>query len=165
MAGFEEIYRKHRPAIRAYLARLTGDAWLADELAQETFVRFLRHREELVASNGRLCAWLYRVATNLARDRYRRRAARPLEGEPEANGADGAALAAARDTDGCVRREVERLDAELREAFLLRAHHGLTFAQLANVLDVSERTAKERFRRARDILAHRLGPMLGEERR
>jgi DNA-directed RNA polymerase specialized sigma24 family protein len=61
-----------------------------------------------------------------------------------------------------VRREVERLPAELREAFLLRAHHALTFPQVAKALDISERTAKERFRLAREILAHRLKPMLGE---
>lgn len=165
MAEFDEVYRAYGPPVRAYLARLTGDAWLADELQQETFYRYLRAGPDLAARNGSLGPWLFKVATNLARDRARRRKPQPLDCEPAADGADAAAASAARDGDLCVRREVERLPAELREAFLLRAHHTLTYPQVAAALDVSERTAKERFRLAREILAHRLGPMLGEERR
>jgi len=165
MAEFEEVYRAYGPSVRGYLARLTGDAWLADELQQETFYRYLRNGNELAPRNGSLGPWLFRVATNLARDRARRKKPEPLDHDPAAYGADAAAASAAHDMDRCIRREVERLPAELREAFLLRAHHTLTYPQVAKALDISERTAKERFRLAREILAHRLGPMLGEERR
>jgi RNA polymerase sigma-70 factor (ECF subfamily) len=165
MAESEEVYRAYGPAVYAYLARLTGSAWVAEELRQETFVRYLRHRAELAESNGALGAWLFKVATNLARDRARRRTLLPLDREPPAAGPDGAAASAARDVLACVRREIARLPPELREAFLLRAHHDLAFSQLAAALEISERTAKERFRRARQILAHRLAPMLGEEHR
>ena len=41
MQEFEEVYRAYGASVRAYLARLTGDAWLADELQQETFYRYL----------------------------------------------------------------------------------------------------------------------------
>jgi len=162
MPEFEEVYRAYAPPVRAYLARLTGDAWAADELMQETFYRYLRSSSELAPRNGSLGPWLFRVATNLARDRARRRKPEPLEREPQASGADAASASAAHDVDQCVRREVERLPADLREAFLLRAHHTLTYPQLAAALEISERTAKDRFRRAREILAHRLKPMLGE---
>jgi len=162
MAAFEEVYRAYGPSVRAYLARLTGDAWLADELQQETFYRYLRAGADIAARNGSLGPWLFKVATNLARDRARRKKPEPLDREPTASGADAAAATAAHDVDQCVRREVERLPAELREAFLLRAHHALTYPQVAHALDISERTAKERFRLAREILAHRLKPMLGE---
>jgi RNA polymerase sigma-70 factor (ECF subfamily) len=166
MAEFDEdVYRSYGPAVHAYLARLTGDAALAEELVQETFVRYLRHRAELAHRNGSLGAWLFKVATNLVRDRRRRRTPAPLETEPETSKTDGTAATVARDLDECIRREVDRLPEELREAFLLRAHHELAYAQVAAALEISERTAKERFRRAREILAHRLGPMLGEERR
>ncbi|MFI5402144.1 MAG: RNA polymerase sigma factor [Planctomycetota bacterium] len=165
MAGFDEVYSAYGPSVRAYLARLTGDAWVADELQQETFYRYLRAGADLAARNGSLGPWLFKVATNLARDRARRKKPEPLDTEPAANGTDGAAASSARDVDQCIRREVERLPAELKEAFLLRAHHTLTYHQVAAALEISERTAKERFRLAREILAHRLGPMLGEERR
>jgi RNA polymerase sigma-70 factor (ECF subfamily) len=162
MAAFEEVYRSYGPAVRSYLARLTGDSWLADELQQETFYRYLRAGTDLAAKNGSLGAWLFKVATNLARDRARRKKPEPLDREPAASDADAASASAARDVDLCIRREVERLPAELKEPFLLRAHHALTYPQVAHALDISERTAKERFRLAREILAHRLKPMLGE---
>jgi RNA polymerase sigma-70 factor (ECF subfamily) len=162
MPGFDDVYRAYGPAVRGYLARLTGDPWLADELSQETFYRYLRAAEDGAARNGSLGPWLFKVATNLARDRARRKKPGPLEVEPVANGGDASAASAARDLDRCVRREVERLPADLREAFLLRAHHAFTYAQVAAALGISERTAKERFRHARQILAHRLKPMLGE---
>jgi RNA polymerase sigma-70 factor (ECF subfamily) len=162
MAGFDEVYRAYGSAVRGYLARLTGDPWLADELSQETFYRYLRAGEEGAARNGSLGPWLFKVATNLARDRARRKKPGPLETEPAARSGDAAAATTARDVDACVRREVERLPPDLKEAFLLRAHHALTYAQVAVALGISERTAKDRFRQARQILAHRLKPMLGE---
>jgi len=161
---FEQVYGQYGRPVYAYLARLTGDTWLAEELCQETFVRYLRHRDRLYGRNGTLATWLFRVATNLVRDRYRRRRAEPLVDEPVAEGGDGAAASEARDVDACIRREVERLPEELRAVFLLRAHHELTYPRVAEALDISERNAKERFRRAREILAHRLTPMLREDR-
>ncbi len=158
---FEEVYGAYGRPVHAYLTRLTGDPSTADELCQETFVRYLKHRESLAARNGALGSWLYRVATNLTRDRYRRRRTVRLEHEPA--DADSAHLVEARDLDGRVRQEVEKLPLDLRAVFLLRAHQDLTHAKVGAALDISERTAKERFRRARDILAHRLRHLLDED--
>jgi RNA polymerase sigma-70 factor (ECF subfamily) len=58
----------HRPAVVRYLARYTGDPDLAEDLAQETFVR-LRDRPPDDRSEPR--RWLFTVATNLARDAHR----------------------------------------------------------------------------------------------
>jgi RNA polymerase sigma-70 factor (ECF subfamily) len=160
---FERIYRDYGRPVHAYLARLTGDAWVAEELCQETFLRYLRHRGRIHGRNGTLGAWLFRVATNLARDRLRRRQPEALRHEPSAAEPDGCAVAEARDRDARVRREVERLATDLREVFLLRAHHELTYGEVADAVGISERTAKERFRRAREILAHRLEPYLRED--
>jgi len=163
--GFEEVYGKHGRAVHRYLARLTGDAWAAEELCQETFLRYLRQRDRLRGRNGTLGAWLFTVATNLARDRHRRRRPAPLAHEPAASAEDGPRRTLeAKDLDVFVRREVGRLPLELREVFLLRAHHELTYAAAAEVLGISERTAKERFRRAREILAHRLAPLIEDSR-
>src|SRR5262245_11787925 len=129
MPEFEEVYQAYGASVRAYLARLTGDAWLADELQQETFYRYLRNGSDLAPRNGSLGPWLFKVATNLARDRARRKKPEPLDHEPAAPGNDATAPTVAHDLDACVRREVERLPAELREAFLLRAHHAFTFPQ------------------------------------
>jgi RNA polymerase sigma-70 factor (ECF subfamily) len=161
--GFETVYQAHGRRVHDYLVRLTGDRWLAEELCQETFLRFLRRPPRLHDNNGAVSVWLYRVATNLARDRARRRASVSLRDEPIAP--EGQAAIEARDLDARIREEVERLPEDLRAAFLLRAHHELSFPHAARVLEVSERTAKERFRRAREILAHRLAPLIREDER
>lgn len=161
-AGFEEVYRLHGPAVHAYLVRLTGDRSTADEVCQEAFVRYLERRSELRNANGSLRPWLFRVASNLVADAARRARPLPLEAEPPAREpADGAEV---RDLADRLRREVQALPEPLRAAFLLRAHHELTHAQVAEALGIAERTAKERFRLAREILAHRLGPLFFENR-
>lgn len=74
---FPDAYRSLYPAVFRYLNRLTGDADLAEDLAQEAFVRLLER--ELPEDDAR--AWIFAVATNLARDhaRTRRRRHRLLE--------------------------------------------------------------------------------------
>ncbi|HVC47726.1 MAG TPA: RNA polymerase sigma factor [Terracidiphilus sp.] len=78
-AGFYE--RSARP-LWAYLARVSGDPALADDLMQESFVRFLTADHP---SDGEVAArrYLFRIATNLLRDHWRRPRAHSLEDVPE----------------------------------------------------------------------------------
>jgi DNA-directed RNA polymerase specialized sigma24 family protein len=93
-------------------------------------------------------------------DRLRRRAPRPLVDAERLAGP--LAPTGEPDEPERVRAAVAALDPDLRAAFLLRAHHGLTFPQLAVVLDLSERGAKDRYRRARDRLIELLAPWFPE---
>src|SRR5580692_9843817 len=74
--AFRAFYERTARGVWAYLARVTGDRQLADDLLQETFYRFLRaagsHESESHRRNS-----LYRIATNLARDTRRRTFTRP----------------------------------------------------------------------------------------
>lgn len=154
--SFDAVYARHGRSIHAFLARLTGDSVGAEDLCQETFVRYLQHEEQLSSRNGHVAPWLFRVATNLGLDRLRRLkpCALPEDLAPPAS--------PVRVEDPMVGEQVRRavacLGPDLRAAFLLRAHHGLTFPQLALVLALSERGAKDRYRRARDELARLLAP-------
>ena len=69
--NFRAFYERTARGVWAYLARVTGDRQLADDLLQETYYRFLRaaasHESESHRRNS-----LYRIATNLARDSRRR---------------------------------------------------------------------------------------------
>ncbi len=162
--AFAEVYARHAADLHAYLVRLVGDPAAADELGQETFVRFLEHPPTAATQNGHLGPWLFRVATNLGLDRLRRRRGRPLLEEPAGRAGEAGDAAEARDLERRIREEVAALAPELRAAFLLRAHHALPYAEIGRALGVSERAAKARFRRARDRLSGRLGPLLEGDR-
>ena len=73
---FRAFYDRTSRAVWGYLARLTGDRQAADDLLQETYYRFLRAGSEYENEAHRRNA-LFRIATNLARDNYRRRMTRP----------------------------------------------------------------------------------------
>lgn len=70
-ARFDAWYAEHRAPIRAYLRRVTRDAALADDLFQETWVRFLTHPPGTLDAAA-IRAYLFTIATHLARDAWRR---------------------------------------------------------------------------------------------
>ncbi|MGA5817770.1 sigma-70 family RNA polymerase sigma factor [Kitasatospora sp. NPDC094028] len=84
-AEFRSLLTTHRRAVHGYLAKRTlGDAQLAEDLTQETFVRAWHHPEILSAQQGTPLRWLYRVARNLLIDHLRARGSRPTEvGSPD----------------------------------------------------------------------------------
>lgn len=67
-ASFGELYESLQPSLLRYLERLIGDGDIAEDVAQEAFLRLLR-RTDLDADNARL--WIFTVATNLVRDHGR----------------------------------------------------------------------------------------------
>src|SRR6478672_13573293 len=68
---FRAFYERTARSVWSYLSRLTGDPQAADDLLQETYYRFLR-ADVRWDSEAHRRAYLFRIATNLARDRYRR---------------------------------------------------------------------------------------------
>lgn len=65
---FEEIYDKTARPLWAYVARISGSATAADDIVQETYLRFLNSPPK----SGEPRAYLYKIATNLVYDRFRR---------------------------------------------------------------------------------------------
>lgn len=74
--AFRLFYEKTSRPVWAYLSRMTGDRQLADDLLQDTYYRFLRARRDYESDAHRQNA-LFRIATNLLRDAYRRQRRRP----------------------------------------------------------------------------------------
>jgi RNA polymerase sigma factor (sigma-70 family) len=70
--ALSELFTRHHEQLRRYLARMTGDPDLAADIAQEAFVRLLEHAPD----ESMAAPWLFRVATNLARDDARTHARR-----------------------------------------------------------------------------------------
>lgn len=167
--AFNELYRRHRRALHAYLGRLAGgDGRSAEEMMQESLERLYRGRGGF-DPNRRFKPWLYTIATNVARDRARRRAAtREAHGDVEiwlagapAPAADGpeAALAARRLMIAAERAILGLPEAE-RAAFLLVRRAGLEYREAASVLGCSVPAFKMRVSRALERLATALQPFL-----
>ena len=80
--AFAGFYQRSAPGLRAYLARVSGNAALADDLLQESYLRFLcASRPEGGEVNYR--RYLYRIATNLLRDHWRKPRASCIDDVPE----------------------------------------------------------------------------------
>jgi RNA polymerase sigma-70 factor (ECF subfamily) len=132
-ALFNEIY----PSLFRYCHRLTADMDIAEDVAQETFVRLLDRKPKGPEQGQR--AWMFRVATNLIRDSARQEAnrGRILAGSIPPDPAPGPdtemdRIEAIRE----VRKSLEQLSPRDREILLLR-HEGLSYKEIAEVMDMS----------------------------
>lgn len=83
--AFAGFYERSARALWAYLARVSGDPALADDLMQESFVRFLCAERAMQMEDGEIACrrYLFRIATNLLRDYWRRPRASSIEEIPE----------------------------------------------------------------------------------
>jgi RNA polymerase sigma-70 factor (ECF subfamily) len=164
LGGFFEAWgdRLYRLAFR-----LTGDPATAEDVVQEAFLKLMRGADRIEGRSG-LATWLYRVAYNASLDRLRERKAllqlpedeheaplplptvlTPLPRSPEALLRDA-------ETREALERAITELPHAQRAAFLLRDVEGLTTAEAAEALGLSEANLKVRLHRARLQLRERL---------
>jgi RNA polymerase sigma factor (sigma-70 family) len=142
------LFQRHRRQLLWYLRRLTSSREDAEEIAQEAYLRLLRV-DGLEVDAVRARNYLFRTATNLVRDNYRRRTARC---EQLHVALDDVQLEA---EDSTLDRIVDsQLAADIvlailrgvsprpRQAFLLHFGHGVTYEQIAMELGVSKKTVE-----------------------
>ena len=155
---FRAFYDRNARGLWAYLARLTGDRQLAEDLLQETFYRFLRAAATYDNETHRRNS-LYRIATNLARDARRRSLARAasvpagddIERVPSRQGAG----ATERMAD--FNRAMSRLKPRERAMLWLAYAEGASHREIADVLGLRPTSLKPLLFRARRKLAELLG--------
>jgi RNA polymerase sigma-70 factor, ECF subfamily len=136
--------------ILAYLYRLAGgQRQVAEDLAQETFLRLMQ--QESYRPDRAFRPWLYAIATNLARDHFRSRVRHPLVSEDAAAMLDlvdstpgPEVLAEAAEAGQAVAHAFDRIGAEYRAALLLRYYHGLSLNEIADALGIPLGTVKSR---------------------
>jgi RNA polymerase sigma factor (sigma-70 family) len=139
---FEELYRSSRDDLFAYVCTLLRDRAAAEDVTALAFERAYRRRRTFDRRRGEERAWLFGIARNAALDELRRRsrlASLIVEPEDEAIGPEDGAEVALRRT--AVRTALAGLSARDRELIALKFHAGLTNAELARVLGVSESNA------------------------
>jgi RNA polymerase sigma factor (sigma-70 family) len=143
---FDEALRRHAREIMRFLLRMTGEREDALDLFQETWLRAYRAYRSLDSEDG-LRPWLFRIASNLCRNRARdtSRRARVIAREPDVDAAMGAAAApAAYTTDGVLDlgSAIRSLPGKQGRAFMMRKVAGLEYDEIAAALGCSPESAR-----------------------
>lgn len=147
------LFERHGRSVRQYLRALTGTPDVADDLAQDVFVRVVQSAGRY-EPRERERAWLFRIARNAALDHRRRAAVRPQTvGETrEATTVPVQALRSA------LVEALGRLPDAERDAFLLAELGGLSYAEIAAALDLTPAAVRSALYRARLALRAALPP-------
>jgi RNA polymerase sigma-70 factor, ECF subfamily len=170
MSGFDFLIQKYRKPIINFMYRMVHNQAVAEELAQEVFLRVYRSRETYRAE-ARFSTWLYRIATNLgvnyARDTRHERAASTVyldETDAETGTTPDVADGTPGAEDGLLRRErmnairqhVLALPERQRMAVLMHKYEGMDYRQIGDVLKLSESATKSLLFRAYQTLRDKL---------
>ena len=160
---FESLYRTSRDDVFAYVFTLLRDRAAAEDVTALAFERAYRRRRTFDRRRGEERAWLFGIARNAALDELRRRARQarlavdPEDAREEDEAFDGEEVALRRTA---VRDALAQLPAREREIVALKFHAGMSNAELARVLGISESNAGtllyrtiEKLRRACDATA------------
>ncbi len=147
--AFASLYERTFPQVYAYVASLLRDRASAEDVTAQAFERAYRRRRSYRPARGTREAWVFGIARNAALDELRRRRRRaPLESDPE----DAAAPSADEHLELALRRQAVRaalatLDDRERDMVALKFMGGLSNAEIARVLGVSESNAGTRLHR------------------
>jgi RNA polymerase sigma-70 factor (ECF subfamily) len=162
--AFEEAHRLFHPRIFAFLARLARRRDVAEDLAEETWLRLVAHSSSL-RPDTQLGAWLFTVARNLYRSYCRSR-------QMETGHADDLIglwpfglrqpspfeATAANETERRLEAALASLPASYREVLLLVGVEGLEPKEAAVICGTTPESLRQRLHRARTLLAERLEP-------
>jgi RNA polymerase sigma factor (sigma-70 family) len=158
LAAFDALFRRHYETVRVLCARVSSSPSSGDDLAQETFLRVLRHRATF-RGDARFTTWIHRIARNVCLEQIARQtrehrlaerwsAEAPTASEPDRTG-DTEQLAAA----------MQSLTAEQREVLVLCRYHDLPFSEIAEILGCTAGAARVRAHRALAALREAYGAL------
>jgi RNA polymerase sigma-70 factor (ECF subfamily) len=162
--AFDDLYRRYFDRLHRYCLRHTGDSHEAEEVAQEAFVKALRSMHSLEGER-RFYPWMTVIAKRITIDRHRKYSRVELTDEPDLGSVepDVEHLFAEVDADH-VRRALENLGPRHREVLLLREAEGMSYAAIAEHLDVPMTTVEALIHRARKALRREYAAVGGERR-
>lgn len=172
--AFDQLFARHTHAMINFAFRFVRDRRIAEELAQEVFLRVYEGAAHYTVKS-RFTTWLYRIATNVCLNEIRKpqfravHRALSMEQEPDrgvlsADGArDGPAKALERKAIARVLREaMDGMAEKQRTAFLLNKYQDLSYTEVAGIMKTSEKAVKSLIHRAKETLAERLKPLMPE---
>lgn len=162
MAAFDELYDRYSRRLLSFLHGEVGSAW-AEDLLQETFSKLWTSLDRYRPS-GKFSAYVYQIARNLARDRQRRSYRDMPISDLESNHPDLVDHIEYRLDSAWVRSALKNLSAEQREVVLLREYAGLSFKEIANLIERPVGTVLSQMHRAlKTLRSHLAGPEFSPE--
>ena len=168
--AFDYLVEKYRRPMISFMYRMTHNQAVAEELAQEVFLRVYRSRQSYEAS-AKFTTWLYRIATNLAvnhaRDTKHERPENTVNiDEPDTEtgmtvdvadaGLNAEQTILRRERLAAIREQVEALPERQRMAVLMHKYQNMDYKQIAAVLKLSESATKSLLFRAYETLRETL---------
>ncbi|WP_157263695.1 RNA polymerase sigma factor RpoE [Azohydromonas aeria] len=176
--AFELLVIKYQRRVERLIARMVRDVDLVADIAQETFIRAYRALPQFRGESA-FYTWLYRIAVNTAkkalvdlkRDPLVPEAAYVTHGEDGeetsrvenelSDGETPEAVLASKEVAATVNAAIDALSEDLRQAITLREIEGLSYEEIAEVMNCPIGTVRSRIFRAREAIAQRLRPLLG----
>ena len=173
--AFELLVEKYQRKLGRLLSRLIRDPGEVEDVTQEAFIKAYRALPSFRGDSA-FYTWLYRIGINTAKNylvAMGRRA--PTSTEVEAEDAEGYAegellrdintpesLLLSKEIAGTVNAAIESLPEELRSAIQLRELEGMSYEEIARMMDCPIGTVRSRIFRAREAIAERLKPLLDQ---
>jgi RNA polymerase sigma-70 factor (ECF subfamily) len=159
--AFDAIVERYRDRMVSYAYRMVGNAELAQDVAQETFVRVFKSAQTF-RDDGRLSPWLYRIASNVCLSEQTRRAKEALNVDYDTledmhdSGVlvDDQVLASL--TGEKLSRAITKLSTLHKTALTMHIYQGLTYVEIGEALNIPTGTVKSRIfyaiRKLREVL-------------
>jgi len=174
--AFEMLVVKYQRRIERLIGRMVRDTDLVQDIAQETFIRAYRAIPQFRGESA-FYTWLYRIAVNAAkkalvemkRDPIVTESARASRDDDDetsrvenelTNGETPEALLASKEIAATVNASIDALSEDLRQAITLREIEGLSYEEIAEVMNCPIGTVRSRIFRAREAIALKLRPLL-----
>jgi RNA polymerase sigma-70 factor, ECF subfamily len=177
VSAFEMLVVKYQRRIERLIGRMVRDTDLVQDIAQETFIRAYRALPQFRGESA-FYTWLYRIAVNTAKKALVEKKRDPLvfegamvsteEGEEPSrveneltDGETPETVLAGRQVAATVNAAIDALSEDLRQAIVLREIEGLSYEEIADVMNCPIGTVRSRIFRAREAIALKLRPLLG----
>ena len=174
--AFEMLVVKYQRRIERLIGRMVRDVDLVPDIAQETFIRAYRAIPKFRGESA-FYTWLYRIAVNTAKKSLGELKRDPLVSESAfaakdeddetsrvehelSDGETPESLLASKQVAATVNSAIEALSADLRQAITLREIEGLSYEEIAEIMNCPIGTVRSRIFRARESIALRLRPLL-----
>jgi RNA polymerase sigma-70 factor, ECF subfamily len=174
--AFEMLVVKYQRRIERLIGRMVRDVDLVPDIAQETFIRAYRAIPRFRGESA-FYTWLYRIAVNTAKKALMELKRDPLVSESAlasrdeedetsrvenelTDGETPDAVLASKQIAAAVNSAIESLSEDLRQAITLREIEGLSYEEIAELMNCPIGTVRSRIFRAREAIAARLRPLL-----